>query len=170
LESAGYTECVVASHQTLTIVETPRPQRARKVLLLVLLFLPLVWYIGRRERDYQAAYSGVVVEKGMDYSLIFGGTTPDLYIVLRDELGKQSKRYICSRICTTEELKCWSNISVGSFIVKDKGSKRLPYQTGEKPPSRTVSNDKTDGWIFFGAAVVCAIALFIALRQFWQAL
>ena len=156
--------------QTITIVETPQPRRARKLFLFVLLLLPLVWYIARREQDYQAAYSGVVVEKGMDYSLIFGGRTPDLYIVLQDELGKRSKRFICSRTCSSAQLRRWSEISVGAFVVKQKGSGELPYQSGEKPASQPVSNSPAHNWLLAGSIVVCGAVMLIALRQLWQAL
>ena len=156
--------------QTITIVETPQPRRARKFLLLALVLLPLVWYIARRERDYEVAYSGVVFEKGMDYSLIFGGRTPDLYLILQDDLGKRSKRYICSRTCSSAQLRRWSEISVGTFVVKPKGFGELPYQVGEKPASQPVSNSRAHNWLFAGSIVVCAAVMLIALRQLWQVL
>jgi hypothetical protein len=161
---------VTTGTQTVAIVEGRQPRRVRKLWLFLLLVLPLTWHIGRREWDFQAAYSGVVVEKGMDYSLIFGGRDPDLYIVLQDDLGKRSKRYICSSNCSSTQLKVWSNIAVGTFVVKDKGYPELPYRPGEKLAAQPAFNSSTHNWIFAGIITVCAAAVFITLRQLWQAL
>lgn len=172
-EPAGivrYSGYVATGNQSITITEVRQPRRTRKLWLLLLLLMPIVWHIGRRERDFHASYSGVVVEKGMDYSLIFRGRTPDLYVILRDDSGKRSKRYVCSSTCSTAELKRWSNLTEGTFVVKDPGFGEFPYQPGQKPTAQLASKSAGGGWLFVGLILVCATAILITLRQFWQAL
>ena len=154
------------SIQNITI-NPARPRWTRKLSLLLMVVLPLVWYIGRREWDFRSAYSGVVVEKGMDYSLIFGCRTPDLYLVLRDDSGQRSKRYVCSRICSTAQLRQWSDIGVGSFVVKNKGYGEFPYEPGKKPPARAES--PISGWVFFAMLLALGIVAYFRLRAFWRA-
>ena len=156
--------------QTITVTIAPHPPRRRKLLFLIAALVPLVWYIAVREWDFRASYSGVVVQKGMDYSLIFGGRTPDLYIVLRDDSGKRSKRYVCSRNCSTAQLRSWSNLTEGTFVVKDTGFGEFPYQPGQKPAPQPESKSAARAWIFVGIILVSATAILIKLRQLWQAL
>ena len=150
------------------MTEGHRPLRGAKVMLFLALVLPIAWHIGVREWDYQAAYSGVVVEKGMDYNFFFAGrrSRADLYIVLQDDLGKRSKRYLG----TTRfyDPKVWNNIAVGSFIVKDRGYGEVPYEPGKKPPSRPASGDYD--WLLLPLILLMGGFLVVSSRQLWNAL
>jgi hypothetical protein len=164
---------VATPSQTITITTTPQPPRGRKlfviVALLILLF-PLVWYIAVPEWDYYASYSGVIVEKGMDCGLcLFGGSTGvELYIVLQDEHGKPSKRYVGSSNLLRRSQR-WMDLAVGTFVVKEKGYSAFPHLPGATvaPPQPASAGT---GWIIFGVILFGGTLMFVKLRQIWKLL
>ena len=155
--------------QDILITVTRRRRVRLKVSILVLLLLPLAWFIGRTEWDRYTSYSGVVIAKGMDCNLclLSDEHSMDLYIILRDESGKRSKRYVGSDFAYTT-VKRWNEIAVGGSVVKDKGFGELPYEPGRKS-SRPLCS-KGEGWLFTVLILVCGTALIISFRQLWKAL
>ena len=168
-DSLSYSGFMAPPSQTIITI-TSRPRPCRRLWLFVLLLLPIAWYLGRREWDLNASYSGVVVEKGMDYSLFSHARTPDLYIVLRDDHGKRSKRYVCARICSTSEMTRWSDLAIGAFVVKDGAYGEFPHAPGDKPNAPPASTSSGHTWLFLGLLLVCAALMFNSLRQLWRAL
>src|SRR5437763_6349020 len=132
-----------------------------KVLLFTVLLLPIAWHIGRREWDYRAAYAGVVVEKGMDYSLIFRSrySGADLYVVIKDDAGNRSKRFVGTTRSWTD-ISTWQKIQVGSSVVKNKGYGEVPRVLGEPIQSVANPNSHLDGG-FVVILLLCGGAIFV---------
>ena len=159
--------------QTINITITPRPHRGRKPFLLLALAIflfPLVWYIAVPEWDSYASYSGVIVEKGMDCGLCFFGdsSSVELYIVLQDEHGKRSKRYVGSSNLFRRSQR-WMDLAVGTFVVKEKGYSAFPHLPGATPAPPQPASAGT-GWIIFAVILFAAILIFTQLRQIWKLL
>lgn len=157
--------------QFITISQDPPSRRWLKALLLAILLLPLAWNIFTREWDYRAAYSGVIVEKGMDcgiYCLLGHTQGADLYIVLQDEQGKRFKRYVGTTFHSN--LRAWNQLTVGTFVVKNKGAQEFPREPGAKAPTLLQSPPQTSSSILFLAYLFCGGVFLIGARQLWKTL
>jgi hypothetical protein len=102
---------------------------------VVLALCPWLW---KGIPDAYFPYAGVVVEKGVDSYLGLGGW--GLYIVIQDEHGKRSKKYV--------NHYGYAFAKVGTYVVKKRGLKEYPLPPGEKPPFETlreIENRKVQG-------------------------
>jgi len=162
---------VNAGSQTIVIIQRPS-RRMSKVLLFVVslgVIAWLGWHEGVRWRDDYISYSGTVVAKGEDYSLIdiflTDNSGPDLYIILQDERGNHSKRYVGSG----PSINDWSRLEIGKFVVKKKGFGEFPRRPGEtvrsiSPPPPDTELSSRD-FLFIGLLVL--IGLLVA-KLLWQ--
>ena len=158
--------------QFVTISQDAPSRRWRKALLFAILLLSVAWNIFSREWDYHAAYSGVIVEKGMDcgISCLLGRRhRADLYIVLRDEQGKKTKRYVGTDLLYSET-RAWNDLTVGSFVVKSKGLHQFPREPGAKYPfPASQSSATSNGWLLL--IILPSGALLLSrIRQLWREL
>jgi hypothetical protein len=160
------------SSQTFSITETTRPRWVLKTLILAAVLLPLAWSIGVREWDSYAAYSGVVVEKGMGCGVLcwFGRHhNADLYVILEDGQGHRSKRYVGTTRSAYSSVSWWNNVAVGASVVKNKGYGEVPRELGTNPPMRSQQSSLSGGWISL-IILACGGLLFVDLRRLWNAI
>lgn len=157
--------------QFISISSVSPPRRWPKALLLSILLLPIAWNIFSRQWDYQSAYSGVIVEKGMACGIdCFLGRRrhADLYIVLQDENGKRFKKYVA----TTSHYygqRVWNDLQAGSFVVKNKGSQEFPRQPGAKAPlPASTAAAISDWWLLL--IIPLGALMFFRIRQLWKEL
>lgn len=159
--------------QTITIIERPSRRTSKVFLFLTLLgaIAWLAWHEGVRWWDDYVAYSGVIVAKGEDYSLhdiFFGDSSgPDLYVILRDDRGNRSKRYVGSWDSSIHD---WSQLEVGSFVVKNKGLGEFPRVPGKAlrpaaPPLPDTEFSSRDA-LFVGLLVFIGLTVAWFLRRF----
>ena len=90
------------------------------LFLLILPFCPWIW---RGLTDSYFPYSGTVVEKGIEHHF---AELSDDYIVVEDSHGVRTKKYVNEYASVIVEL--------GSFVVKQKGFRKLPLRPGQIDP------------------------------------
>jgi hypothetical protein len=141
------------------------------IVALSLLIAWLGWHEGVRWRDDYISYSGTVVAKGEDYSLIdiflSDHSGPDLYIILQDERGNRSKRYVGSGDSSIND---WSRLETGKFVVKNKGLGEFPREPGKtirsiSPPLPNAELSSRD-FLFIGLLVLIGLTVVTLLRRF----
>jgi hypothetical protein len=100
-------------------------RRGIPTLALVLVSLPFTIHIWKGWWDAYSAYSGIVVEKGVEFRLL-GWSHFNEFLILKDSQGKSSKKYISDY--------GYAFAHVGTFVIKKKGFGEYPRQPGEKTP------------------------------------
>lgn len=93
----------------------------------------------------------------------------DLYIILKDDQGHRSKRYVGTTRSPYSAAMWWNNVAVGTSMVKDKGYGEIPRELGTNPPARTQRSFLSGGWLFL-IILVCGGAVLFRFRQLWNAL
>jgi hypothetical protein len=99
---------------------------------IVLLFCPWLW---QSMIDGYVSYSGVVVDKGIEHHIL-GVRGSERYIILRDEKGITSKRYV--------EHYGYAFTQVGKFVVKKRGLSEYPRRPGERTPGELMRDMERD--------------------------
>lgn len=102
---------------------------ALAILFLIFAFCPWTWNL---IPDSYFPYSGVVVDKGSDYHLLDRLLTDyddprSYYIILTDERGSRTKKYVNS--------VAYMLLEKGTFVVKKRGLGEMPLRPGQKSPS-----------------------------------
>ena len=127
---------ITAASEKIRVIQTPDGviiTRSRKsysaiamsILLLVsFVIFPWLW---KSLPDRYFAYAGTVVEKGTeDHNWLTGTMTLDHYIVVQDERGVKTKKYVSAGEYAFAE--------VGTYVVKKQGFGKWVLQPGQKDP------------------------------------
>lgn len=159
------------SWQTVVVPKRSHSTMRKLLIIFFVLLLPLGWQFASRSWDEYVAYSGTVIKKEMRYDYLRSSRGPwmNLYVVVQDQQGKISTRYVGNDWSGGSR---WLDIQVGSFVVKNKGFREYPKPLGASLPGASPQTEAWTAmdWILLGCFLMTAILFLRGLRQLWDLL
>lgn len=145
-------------NDTAQIIITARSRQRLWPFLFVLVFALVFGWAGWMQWwDAYVPYSGLVVSKGEDYQLLARTWHHEVpYIILQDQNGKRSKRYVSRAIPA---------IATGTYVVKKRGFAEDPTDING---ARSPESSPWWGVLEAGIAIALAVGVIRVMLQLWR--